>query len=112
MSGILAISDANGTDPNLFDIYDQLRASDIKMHATINVDADTRQMQSNDKICHCLNNSLNTSVTAKIIAKSTSYYIGINHCGAILFKLIPQNSIIDTGAKASNVRENISRRTI
>ena len=88
MSGILTIADSNGTDLNMFDNYGRIIASDITVHATIYLNEYTRKTKNNDKLYHCLNNSLTASGTAKIIAKSTKYHIGNNHCGVLIFKLL------------------------
>ena len=75
VSGILSISDANLKDLNLFRNYGQLNASKITTHAKFYFDAGTSQTQNNDQLYHFLKNSLTSSGTAKIIAKSTKYHI-------------------------------------
>ena len=108
MSSILIISDGNGIDPNLFDNYGQLSAVEITVHTTTYFNRDTKQTQNDDQLYHCMKKSLSASGNAKIIAKSTKYYIGSNTCGDIFFKILLQKSTIDTRATASNMREKLS----
>ena len=107
-SGILVIADGNGTDLNLFYNYGHLSASEITTYETTYANEDTRDTQNNDQLYHCLKNSLSASGTSNIIAESTKYHIVINPCVYILFKLIPQKSIIDIRVTASKMIENLS----
>ena len=106
--GILTIAYGSVTYLDQFDNYGHIGASDLTVHETTYVNADTRQTKHYDQLYHCLKNSLTASGTAKIISESTKYHIGSNTCGALLFKLLIHNAIIDTRSTASNIRENLS----
>ena len=107
-SGIITISDGNGTELNIFNSYGKLSTSEITLNATTYVNADTRKTQNNNQIYHCLKNLLTASGIANIISKSTKYNIRSNPCGALLLRIILHKSIIYARAKAFTIRDNLS----
>ena len=106
-SGILTIADGNGIYLSLFNKYGNMSASDITLYATTYVNSDTRKTQNNDKLYHCLNNSLTASGTATIISDITNYHIGSNTCLSILSKILLQKAIIDSRTTYYNMRDNL-----
>ena len=68
----------------------------------------TRQAQNSVQLFHCLTNSITESVQLKIVADSNKYMDDETPVGELLFKLMMQNSIIDTRATATHLKENLT----
>ena len=102
------IDDYTGTPRNIITKYGRLTLEDIETNIKQFIGKKTCQCQNFVQIFHCLNNSMTEAVQLKILAESDKYMEGETPVGELLFKLMMQNSVIDTRATANYLRENLT----
>jgi hypothetical protein len=93
---------------DLMTSFGTITIAQVRAHAATYVDTETRVAQDSYQLYLCIMATLTKEAKSRIVLQKESYYVNRVPSGTLLFRLVIQESSIDTNATTRFLREQLS----